>query len=47
MRPAVAPVLKGNVGTDAFSQNMRNNVQSVDLFLGSAIFRLTTRNSTG
>lgn len=47
MRPAVASVLKGNVGAAAFSQDVRKNVWSGDLVLGRAIFRLTTRSSTG
>lgn len=47
MTPAVASVLQGHVGTAAFSQDVRNNVQSGDLVLGRAIFRLTTRSSTG
>lgn len=43
----MASVLKENVGAAAFSQDMRKNVQSGDLALWGAIFRLTTRSSTG
>lgn len=41
----MASALKGNVGCDAFSQDMINNGRGWDLFSGSAIFRSTTRSS--